>query len=881
MRLFGYYALHSVKNQLKKLFKTWVMIFLLACMLIGGLIGVGAASLEDAAEERNAIEYAEEIDETENWEEEWEEDWEEDAILVDDIYGTIELIAGGIILAFFVFQAIGADKNGSKIFLPADVNLLFASPMKPQSVLMFRLMCQMGVILLSSIYLGFQVPNLVINLDMGLWAAVGVLLTWLFTVAIGKLIQIFLYIYFSSNAGLKKYLRNGIYGFGGGIAGAYFLYTAASGLDYFSAALQFFNHDITRWIPFWGWIKGFCMFCMEGNLLGALVSLAVIFVGGGLLVTIIWRLKADFYEDAMAKSEETAQLLEAAQSEKSSGFVKRKKDRSEKLRRDGMNRGSGANVFFWRIMYNRFRFAHFGIFTKTSETYLVAAAGISLCCKFVLETDGLIPVILALGVLTFYRTLGNPLAEDTSKDFFRMIPESTGKKLFWSVLGGTVNCLLDLIPAILLIELIYMVNPLVLLAWIPFILSVDFFGSNVGAFINLSVPVSAGTIIKQIVMVMFLYFGLLPDIAIMAVGIVFEQVEAAAVICAAVNFGLGMLFLALTPLFLEAKERPVREKAVLSEEECSHAKKAFSRLGLGCFAIILVASMLQAAAVVMLPDRFSNSWAMWVYTFAPIYLFAVPVGLLIFRKVPKRELPKHDFSAGQMIKIGLISIFMMYAGNLVGTLVTTVIGILQGTVVEAAITEYALADSFVLKILFLVILAPVIEEYVFRKQLIDRMSCYGEKLAVILSALMFGMFHGNFSQLFYAFSLGLVFGYVYLKTGKLRYSIGLHMLINFLGSVVSTALLEGINLEALDSAGTVLPQELLTPGLIIFLCYVLGMLLAAIVGLVLLCRNSRKIIFESAELELPKGKCLKITCVNAGMILFAGVCLAMIAVSLL
>ena len=42
-------------------------------------------------------------------------------------------------LAVFVFFALSADRNGSKIFLPADVNLLFASPMKPQSVLMFRL----------------------------------------------------------------------------------------------------------------------------------------------------------------------------------------------------------------------------------------------------------------------------------------------------------------------------------------------------------------------------------------------------------------------------------------------------------------------------------------------------------------------------------------------------------------------------------------------------------------------------------------------------------------------------------------------------------------------------------------------------------------------
>ena len=53
MSLFAYYAWHSFKNQLKKLFKTWVLIFLLVCMLLGGLIGGGIATLENIAEDQN------------------------------------------------------------------------------------------------------------------------------------------------------------------------------------------------------------------------------------------------------------------------------------------------------------------------------------------------------------------------------------------------------------------------------------------------------------------------------------------------------------------------------------------------------------------------------------------------------------------------------------------------------------------------------------------------------------------------------------------------------------------------------------------------------------------------------------------------------------
>ena len=50
MRLFGYYAWHSFINQVRKMLKTWVLIFLLACMLIGGIIGGGAAKLSSVAD---------------------------------------------------------------------------------------------------------------------------------------------------------------------------------------------------------------------------------------------------------------------------------------------------------------------------------------------------------------------------------------------------------------------------------------------------------------------------------------------------------------------------------------------------------------------------------------------------------------------------------------------------------------------------------------------------------------------------------------------------------------------------------------------------------------------------------------------------------------
>ena len=876
MRLFGYYAWHSFVNQLRKLFKTWVLIFLVICMAVGALIGVGAAMLDDASGEDEEIVESEIIEEEPGAMEKLGIEPEE----------FVELIVGGIILVVFVFQAISADKNGSKIFLPADVNLLFSSPMKPQSVLLFRLMTQLGTSFLASVYLLFQLPNLVLNLGLSIWVALAMIATWCLTIVIGKLLQILLYIVCSTNVKLKSHLRNGIYVFLLVIAGAYLLYWKTSGEHYMVAATGFFNGSVSRFIPLWGWLKGFCMFAIEGNIVGLLVSFAAIVVGGSLLTYIIWHIKADFYEDAMAKSEETAELLAAAQSAKGGvTVIRRKKDRSDKLHRDGMRHGSGANVFFHKAMYNRFRFAHLGIFTKTSETYLVAAIGTAVLCRFVIQTNGLIPIILTLGALTFFRAMGNPLEQDTQMDHFLLIPESTWHKLFWSLLGGTANCFLDLLPAVIVSALLLGENVLLALAWLPLIVSVDFFATTVGAFIGFSVPVSAGKMVNQLVQIMFIYFGLLPDVAIMAVGLTFDQPVLAAIGCTVINVLLGFVFFFLSPLFLEPKDGKKYAPEKPFTGDLKKAKNHFSKLGIGTFAILGIGTVTQLLLIYVvnstLPQVMEHSWGMWLLTFAPLYLIAVPIGLLLLRKVPAKPLEKHDLKPSRYIVTVIICIFMMYAGNILGTIITALLQLLPGVSAGNPILGYATDNALLPKVLFMVILAPVIEEYIFRKQLIDRMHIYGEKLAVVTSALMFGLFHGKLSQFFYAFALGLVFGYVYLKTGKLRYSIGLHMLINLLGSVVGPFFLEKVavvdTMENMDLAAL----EPVMPWLIAFGAYVLVLIGLAIAGLVLLCLNKRKVSFAPAEMELPKGTRIKTAYVNAGMILLTIGCMALIVASVI
>lgn len=94
--------------------------------------------------------------------------------------------------------------------------------------------------------------------------------------------------------------------------------------------------------------------------------------------------------------------------------------------------------------------------------------------------------------------------------------------------------------------------------------------------------------------------------------------------------------------------------------------------------------------------------------------------------------------------------------------------------------------------LYSIILAPICEELIFRgvtmRQAKKAIPFWAANL---MQAILFGVFHMNMIQGIYAFCLGLILGYVCEMGGSIYYSILLHMLFNFWGTVISQFLTIG------------------------------------------------------------------------------------------
>lgn len=327
-------------------------------------------------------------------------------------------------------------------------------------------------------------------------------------------------------------------------------------------------------------------------------------------------------------------------------------------------------------------------------------------------------------------------------------------------------------------------------------------------------------------------------------------------------------------------------------EWLKQARRDFSRIGASlCLMVVIwyaLATVLEGALYAAVGGKGeAPNWVTYVGSGVPLYLIAMPIAVMLMGKSTVIETRKFDMKPGLFFKLLLMCLPMMWAGSVFGSMLSMVLSNGEAT---DRVADLAMQTN-IWNVVFLVIVGPVFEEWLFRKQLIDHTRKYSEKTAILLSGLAFGLFHMNLFQFFYAFLLGVMFGYIYMRTSKLRYSTAMHMIINFNGGVLAPWILTRVDLDQLDKVseaaenGNAAAMEQWASqnveGLAIMLVYFVLYGAVILAGFVLLIRNFKRFEFYTAPEELPRGTRAKTVCGNVGMIMFIMVTCMLTAVNLL
>ncbi|MCQ2192432.1 MAG: CPBP family intramembrane metalloprotease [Paludibacteraceae bacterium] len=136
----------------------------------------------------------------------------------------------------------------------------------------------------------------------------------------------------------------------------------------------------------------------------------------------------------------------------------------------------------------------------------------------------------------------------------------------------------------------------------------------------------------------------------------------------------------------------------------------------------------------------------------------------------------------------------LQVGKVVVALVAGLLGILAiNGIAEVFEISNTLEDVFenlsknVWGILFLAVLGPIVEELVFREGIVGSLLRRGVSplVAIVISALLFGLVHGNPIQIFAATFIGIILGVFYYKTGSIVLSAILHICVNSLSVITA------------------------------------------------------------------------------------------------
>lgn len=304
------------------------------------------------------------------------------------------------------------------------------------------------------------------------------------------------------------------------------------------------------------------------------------------------------------------------------------------------------------------------------------------------------------------------------------------------------------------------------------------------------------------------------------------------------------------------------------------ARHCFSVLG--CAVLLLLAGQLAVRLLVdkcmplFFPAGGYPTWLPLLIAYLAFFGIVFPLAALLLRRLPAAAPEKGSIRARHFFAFLPILFLCSFVGSRLSqwlvALLADAFGLQPGSALGTLLLTHPLVMVFVL-----LVAAPLCEEWFFRKLLLDRACIYGEKLAIFVSALLFAFYHTSIYQFFYAFFVGLIFGYLYLRTGRLWVTALMHAIYNLVCIILPYVMLRfGIfgafmEAETVDEQIAIIVENPVGAAVACvygFIC--LGLLIG---GCLLLGKYRKKVFFKHTACPLPPDTEGAAAFVNVGMLL--------------
>ncbi len=167
-------------------------------------------------------------------------------------------------------------------------------------------------------------------------------------------------------------------------------------------------------------------------------------------------------------------------------------------------------------------------------------------------------------------------------------------------------------------------------------------------------------------------------------------------------------------------------------------------------------------------------------------VISIIVGFKLFKIDIKTLLGRDNYTSGTIIKLVVLSLGLQTAAALLATIFATFFDLI-GVSPDLPDLSVDLTSpwSNVLLYTYACIIGPVLEELLYRGFLLHSLRKYNERMAIFISALIFGLMHENYQQFILGFLIGIPLAIVTIKCSSLIPAIITHIFVNTTATLTS------------------------------------------------------------------------------------------------
>lgn len=296
-------------------------------------------------------------------------------------------------------------------------------------------------------------------------------------------------------------------------------------------------------------------------------------------------------------------------------------------------------------------------------------------------------------------------------------------------------------------------------------------------------------------------------------------------------------------------------------------RKDTNKLGgllIAFFAFLTIFSLIDALVLAFTKvDSDIDSYMIFVSDglISMIVFFIVGIIYAAINKLNFSEIfPFEKIKSSALIKLCIVAFGLCMVSNLASDMLTDIFSVFG--VDNSIDMEFDVSAPYS-KVLYFIVVAltpALVEEFAFRGIIMGTLRRYSDPLAVLISAALFGIMHGNFVQIPFAFCVGLVLGFVDVKTNSLLPSIIIHFLNNGFSVLFSVLYTSGI-----------LDDELFNYIDALTMIVLLGVSIILFASLIK--KNKELFSFEKKTEVIPFRESVKTVCTSPTMIIFVCFCM--------